>query len=135
MQSLSNKQEKRFIVSRDWLRIILFFICFGISAPAFADWQWPNDYSVAKLNGKWYQTSLAFTNTGTNPVTVSDLSFSCSCTVFKFNSTTAKPSAGGKLAISVQRDDKHQDDKEISCYVFGTDSVTPKKLTIRLSDK
>jgi hypothetical protein len=100
---------------------------------ALAEWQWTNDSATATRQKDWYTASYEFTNSGTHKATVTDLGFSCSCTVYKFKADTVKTGESGHLTVSVQYDEKrHDKGTELNFYTFGSEGTTPKKLTMIL---
>jgi len=113
--------------------LIFLAVSFFFSAAALrADWRWENDLSVATATGEDYRVTFKFENHGTTPVTVTDLHFSCPCTVYHFNATTAQPGKIGKLVIDVKRESVETLDQELLVIAEGSGSASTRELTIRL---
>jgi len=114
----------------------LFFLLavqFFFSVPALlADWQWENDLATAKITGDEYRATCRFENHGAAPVTVTDLHFSCPCTVYHFKAATVRPGRSGILTLYITRDSVQTPDQELLVIAVGPDSTTAKELTIRI---
>ena len=100
--------------------------------PVRADWRWQNDMVTATVLPKWYEAKFSFENKGTGPVTVTDVTFSCGCIVYRFASTTAKAGEKGTLTVRIQRTDDEASDKDLDLIVNGPPSTKPQELTVRI---
>ena len=113
------------------MKLLIFLaVPFFFSATALrADWRWENDLGLAKATAEDYTVTFKFENQGTAPVTVTDLHFSCPCTVYHFNATTAQPGKIGKLVIDVKRESVETLDQELLVIAEGSGSATARELT------
>ncbi len=109
--------------------VLLLLFCGGF---ARADWQWENDLASATPTTEGYQAKLTFTNKGDKDITVTGLTFSCSCTVFHFTATTAKPGKEGVLTIVLENGKEVMPGRELSVIVTGSPSTKARELTLRL---
>jgi hypothetical protein len=127
-------KEKRFIILRKptfWLKVTLFFVLFSVNRLQ-ADWLWNNDVAVATLTPKGYQVHFSFVNQGKTDLTVTDLAFSCPCTLYHFKATTAKPGQTGRLDITIEDTEERLADDDWIAIASGPPSTKPRELTIRL---
>jgi len=113
-----------------FLKVTGFFILLSMQV-LYADWQWDNDLAVATLTPKGYQAQLSFQNNGKSDVAVTSLKFPCTCTVYHFTSTTAKPGETGTLTVVIEREEENQE-KDYNVIVFGSPSTQPREVTIRI---
>ncbi|HEY0256645.1 MAG TPA: DUF1573 domain-containing protein, partial [Candidatus Methylacidiphilales bacterium] len=86
--------------------VTLFSTFFGVNSLR-AEWQWHNDMVVPKILPDGYEARFSFENKGKESVTVIGLTFSCACTVYHFQATSAKPGKTGVLTVRIPR---HGDD-------------------------
>jgi len=114
------------------LHFLLAVSFFFSAAILRADWRWENDLGLAAAKAEDYRVTFRFENHGTAPITVTDLHFSCPCTVYHFNATTAQPGKIGKLVIYVNRESVETPDQELLVIAEGSGAATEKELTIRL---
>jgi hypothetical protein len=99
---------------------------------AHADWQWENDLATAAISPNQYRVSFRFENNGKLPVKVTDLTFSCPCIVYHFQSKPVAPGKSGILTIQIDRGDDEQAGEDLDLIVRGTASTTSRQLTIRV---
>jgi Protein of unknown function (DUF1573) len=100
--------------------------------PARADWIWQNDLATATVSPHEYAARFSFKNTGKKVVTVTKLTFSCPCIVFRFQATPAKPGETGTLAVYITRDPNEPFDHTINLIVSGSPSTKSRELTVRI---
>ena len=112
-------------------KVAAFFILLTAQA-LHADWQWENDLTVAKPTPKGYEAKFSFQNNGKTSVTVTSLTFSCPCTVYRFTAATAKPGESGTLTILIESEKEGLWGEDLDVIVSGSPSTKPRELTIRM---
>jgi uncharacterized protein DUF1573 len=100
--------------------------------PVRADWQWQNDLAAATVSPHEYAANFSFKNTGKTVVTVTKLTFSCPCIVYRFHATPAGPGKTGTLAVYITRDPNEPFDDSINLIVSGSPSTKSRELTVRV---
>jgi len=111
---------------------LFLFVAVLLSLPLRADWQWQNDLAAATVSPHEYAARFSFKNTGKTVVTVTKLTFSCPCIVYRFHATPAGPGETGTLAVYIVRDPNEPFDDTINLIVSGSPSTKSRELTVRV---
>jgi len=111
-----------------------FFLFMAVlsALPLHADWQWQNDLVSATVSSREYGARFSFKNTGKTVVTVTKLTFSCPCIVYRFHATPAEPGKTGTLDVFITRDPNEPFDDTVNLIVSGSPSTRSRELTIRV---
>ena len=97
-----------------------------------ADWQWNNDLAVAKTGSDGYEARFTFETTGTSPISVGGLNFSCTCTVYHYEAAAARLGKSGALVVHVNREGNATPGQDLSLIVWGSAYAMSKELTIHI---
>jgi hypothetical protein len=111
---------------------LFLFVAVLLNLPLRADWQWQNDLTTATILPHEYAARFSFKNTGKTVVTVTKLTFSCPCIVYRFQATPAGPGKTGTLAVYIAREPNEPFDDTINLIVSGSPSTKSRELTVRV---